>query len=565
MDVAAEEYRQREATAAPAEPEFNLEDELNALLGNIRSNQVAAATAPAPASPIVAEAPEVEQPAAPSYEESRPSAYEPPSFRAEPPSYRPEPISFDAPEHPADIEDNLSWDLDDAFAVEPAREPVEEDQAYADEDQPEAYAEDEQYEAYAEAEQPEDVYARDPAAEDDLASLNFDDLSFEPAAEERPSTQYGDALAGAAVGAAASRFGSAFASRPFETAAPTRLSDLPRAPVGERFAEHPQAAAYEPEPFSPHRDPVVRGNPLKEDPLDIITQLAEKYSKKEPVTPYGRAMGVARGSIPFEESPADEDIDISAAFEEQPDVETVDVADQAVALADDLDIPELAEEEELPPVSAYDDLDAEFSSLLSDMNADPRPAQPASGQGGTYASFEAQPYENQMAAQMGAAAGASRQAPAARKAYDDDPEQDSFRARRRRPAGKPCPLRRPVRRRRIRLRPGHGPGDRTAASRSRRTPAAEIAGHAACSTGRRRCADWRHRRLRVLLWRRFERRCAGAGQGRRRPGQGEAGESGRRHRAQPGQQGLRDGRRRGCCRRAAAGKSSSPPPKSRST
>ena len=43
--------------------------------------------------------------------------------------------------------------------------------------------------------------------------------------------------------------------------------------------------------FSPHRDPVVRGNPLKEDPLDVITALAAKYSKKEPVTPYGRAMG----------------------------------------------------------------------------------------------------------------------------------------------------------------------------------------------------------------------------------------------------------------------------------
>ena len=37
MDVAAEEYRQREAVAAPAPQDFNLEDELNALLGNVRS------------------------------------------------------------------------------------------------------------------------------------------------------------------------------------------------------------------------------------------------------------------------------------------------------------------------------------------------------------------------------------------------------------------------------------------------------------------------------------------------------------------------------------------------
>ena len=110
---------------------------------------------------------------------------------------------------------------------------------------------------------------------------------------------------------------------------------------------------------------------------------------------------VATGSAPFgDEAAEDEDIDISAAFEEQPDVETVEVADRAVALADDLDIPELAEEEELPPVSAYDDLDAEFSSLLSDMNAEPRAAQPAAGgyddtlDGG----FNARPYQSQMAA-----------------------------------------------------------------------------------------------------------------------------------------------------------------------
>jgi hypothetical protein len=416
MDVAAEEYRQREAAHhAPAEPEFNLEDELNALLGNIRSGQAAAASAPTPVAPI-AEAPKVEQPAA-SYEASRPSAYEPPSFRAEPPSFAPEPISFDPPAHPADIEDNLSWDLDDAFAAE-ASEPAEEGQ-------PEVYAEDdEQDDAYAEAEQPEETYeAAQPevyaqGSDDELASLDFDDLSFEPEAEEQPSTQYGYAAAGTAAGAA-SRFGSAFASQPFETGS-TRLSDLPQAPAGERFAE--QVASAD-ETVSPHRDPVVRGNPLKEDPLDIITQLAEKYSKKEPVTPYGRAMGVARGSTPFAGGVAeDEDIDISAAFEDQPDVETVEVSDQAVALADDLDIPELPEEEELPPVSAYDDLDAEFSDLLSDMNAEPRPVQSGNGQGGAYAGFEARPYENQAAASTVG----SRQAPASRATYDDDPEPDSF-------------------------------------------------------------------------------------------------------------------------------------------
>ena len=42
--------------------------------------------------------------------------------------------SFDPPEHPVDIEDDLNWELDDAFAAEAAPEPVEADQP--EEDQP---------------------------------------------------------------------------------------------------------------------------------------------------------------------------------------------------------------------------------------------------------------------------------------------------------------------------------------------------------------------------------------------------------------------------------------------
>ncbi|WP_292475923.1 hypothetical protein, partial [Mesorhizobium sp.] len=55
--------------------------------------------------------------------------------------------------------------------------------------------------------------------------------------------------------------------------------------------------------------------------------------------------------------------------EEMPDVETVDVPERVVALADDLDIPELSFEEDQPAAPAYDDLDAEFAGLLSEMNA----------------------------------------------------------------------------------------------------------------------------------------------------------------------------------------------------
>ncbi|OWK20772.1 hypothetical protein AJ88_26435 [Mesorhizobium amorphae CCBAU 01583] len=63
--------------------------------------------------------------------------------------------------------------------------------------------------------------------------------------------------------------------------------------------------------------------------------------------------------------------------DEMPDVETVDVPERVVALADDLDIPELNFEEDQPAASAYDDLEAEFAGLLTEMNAPEVAATPA--------------------------------------------------------------------------------------------------------------------------------------------------------------------------------------------
>jgi hypothetical protein len=64
-----------------------------------------------------------------------------------------------------------------------------------------------------------------------------------------------------------------------------------------------------------------------------------------------------------------------------PDVETVDVPERVVALADDLDIPDLSFEEDQPAAPAYDDLDAEFASLLTDMNATEIASAPVQGRG----------------------------------------------------------------------------------------------------------------------------------------------------------------------------------------
>ncbi len=65
-----------------------------------------------------------------------------------------------------------------------------------------------------------------------------------------------------------------------------------------------------------------------------------------------------------------------------PDIETYDVPEQAVALADDLDLPDFTYEDEPAPPPSYDDIDAEFTSLLNEMNAsDHEQPAPTSGRG----------------------------------------------------------------------------------------------------------------------------------------------------------------------------------------
>lgn len=58
-----------------------------------------------------------------------------------------------------------------------------------------------------------------------------------------------------------------------------------------------------------------------------------------------------------------------SSFDDVPEIETVDVPEKAVALADDLDIPELSFEDETPPAAGFDDLDGEFTNLMNEMNA----------------------------------------------------------------------------------------------------------------------------------------------------------------------------------------------------
>jgi hypothetical protein len=69
---------------------------------------------------------------------------------------------------------------------------------------------------------------------------------------------------------------------------------------------------------------------------------------------------------------------------EAPEIETVEVPEHGVPVAEELDIPEIHFEEQSPNTARYDDIDAEFANLLNEMNAmdrtseqPARPVQPA--------------------------------------------------------------------------------------------------------------------------------------------------------------------------------------------
>jgi hypothetical protein len=107
---------------------------------------------------------------------------------------------------------------------------------------------------------------------------------------------------------------------------------------------------------------------------------------------------------------------------EMPDIETVDVPEQAVALADDLDLPELAYEDEPTLAPRYDDIDAEFSHLLQDMNVrgvEPAPVAQAQSSNYTAASYHSDYFDDRPAVAAGAAVAAAAAArPALAGDYD---------------------------------------------------------------------------------------------------------------------------------------------------
>jgi len=139
------------------------------------------------------------------------------------------------------------------------------------------------------------------------------------------------------------------------------------------LADALEAAAAEPDDTEPQLA-AANSEPIPEDPFAALAAMAAQYqtgpqenawretaSKFE--APRAQAFEPAQ---PVQQKP----YGAHPARPAMPDIETVDVHDGAVALADDLDIPDIRYEE--PPVDRYDDLDAEFNNLLNEMSTGER-------------------------------------------------------------------------------------------------------------------------------------------------------------------------------------------------
>ena len=329
--VAYEEpaYRHEAApVAAPVEArvaeDTSLEDELNALLGNM-SSQAKALSEPTPLRVV------------------EPVAVEPePTFASS--LWAPEQPAEDAPQEFEATDYAPSYDAQQV-----------EDYAVAEEAAP----------VLAETGYSEPSY--DHQADVDVS---FDDDAFDMALEHSAETDVAEVVAPvAAVAAAAAPLRPLAASR-YEQARSWGLGTpvAPRAltPVVETQPSYQPEASYTPEAYAaPAETYMPRDEP----------EAAESYMPQQ--------------AEPVVDVADDLEAELFAAvssFDDAPDIETVDVPEKAVALADDLDIPELAFEDDAPPAPAYDDLDGEFSNLMNEMNAAETGTQSASS------SYASNPY-----------------------------------------------------------------------------------------------------------------------------------------------------------------------------
>ncbi|MER8399947.1 SPOR domain-containing protein [Mesorhizobium sp. M0306] len=305
---------------APVAEERSLEDELNALLGamstrpaqTVNEPQTSQQSAQQPAQKPVMVA---QQPVAPVIQK--------PAVAAEQPMGAAEDVTNE-PVHPVD---ELDWELDEHEPAEPQQSSAADDADLGSVLLDELEGEDFGVEAAA---GPADDLDNDALDADFARNIGLDhdsaDKSAAAASEEDPL----DAL----------NWLTTRATPPEPARSWSRVT--PVAQPQPAFASQPVASAR-PAPPQPAATPSNRAAPVEERPS---YEDRPAYTEAAPTS---------------HQQPS--------AYDEMPDVETVDVPERVVALADDLDIPELNFDDDEPVAPAYDDLDADFASLLTEMNA----------------------------------------------------------------------------------------------------------------------------------------------------------------------------------------------------
>ncbi|MER9345045.1 SPOR domain-containing protein [Mesorhizobium sp. M0601] len=314
---------------APVAEERSLEDELNALLGAMSTRPAQAVNEPQ-TSPQTAQKPvmAVQQPIAPVIQE--------PAVAAE----QPMAAVKDVANEPVHAVDELDWELDEHEPAEPQQSSAADDADLGSVLLDELEGEDFGVEAAA---GPADDLDSDALDADFARNIGLDhdsaDKSAAAAAEEDPL----DAL----------NWLTTRATPPEPARSWSRVT--PVAQPQPAFASQPVASARPAPPPQPAATPSYRAAPVEERPS---YEDRPAYTEAAPTS---------------HQQPS--------AYDEMPDVETVDVPERVVALADDLDIPELNFDDDEPVAPVYDDLDADFASLLTEMNATDIAPAPVRGAG----------------------------------------------------------------------------------------------------------------------------------------------------------------------------------------
>jgi hypothetical protein len=189
------------------------------------------------------------------------------------------------------------------------------------------------------------------------------------------------------------------ASPPLESPAAAPMRDAAASTPSWRSQPAMQAAprpvvTSDPTPTVPPREGSLRSTlPAAAQFAPPSVASAARTMSTPPLTepraasPVAPAAPIEAARAPFASAPAspaapafDDDLpDLSSLLDDAnlaPDIETIDIGDHAVTLADDLDIPEIVREEPVRGPRAFDDLDADFADAFQQLSLSSVPRAP---------------------------------------------------------------------------------------------------------------------------------------------------------------------------------------------